>query len=49
MCEIRILIHCIICKPNFLYRSRKDEENAEVNKALMITMAGIASGMQNTG
>ncbi|BDX02102.1 phosphoenolpyruvate carboxylase [Marinomonas pontica] len=32
-----------------LYRSRKDEENAEVNKALMITMAGIASGMQNTG
>lgn len=32
-----------------LYRSRKDEDNAEVNKALMITMAGIASGMQNTG
>ncbi|GGN35380.1 MULTISPECIES: phosphoenolpyruvate carboxylase [Marinomonas] len=32
-----------------LYRSRKDEGNAEVNKALMITMAGIASGMQNTG
>ncbi|NVK75697.1 phosphoenolpyruvate carboxylase [Marinomonas sp. CT5] len=32
-----------------LYRSRRDEENAEVNKALMITMAGIASGMQNTG
>ncbi|MDB4837767.1 phosphoenolpyruvate carboxylase [Marinomonas sp.] len=32
-----------------LYRSRKDKENAEVNKALMITMAGIASGMQNTG
>jgi len=32
-----------------LYRSRKGEENAEVNKALMITMAGIASGMQNTG
>lgn len=32
-----------------LYRSRKDENNPEVNKALMITMAGIASGMQNTG
>ncbi|MCV2403831.1 phosphoenolpyruvate carboxylase [Marinomonas sp. C2222] len=32
-----------------LYRSRKDPGNAEVNKALMITMAGIASGMQNTG
>ncbi|MBJ7538376.1 phosphoenolpyruvate carboxylase [Marinomonas transparens] len=32
-----------------LNRSRKDEDNAEVNKALMITMAGIASGMQNTG
>ncbi|AEF55679.1 phosphoenolpyruvate carboxylase [Marinomonas posidonica] len=32
-----------------LFRSRRDEENAEVNKALMITMAGIASGMQNTG
>ncbi|MEO9653761.1 phosphoenolpyruvate carboxylase [Marinomonas sp.] len=32
-----------------LYRSRKDENNPEVNKALMIAMAGIASGMQNTG
>ena len=32
-----------------LYRSRKNEDNPEVNKALMITMAGIASGMQNTG
>ncbi|REG86909.1 phosphoenolpyruvate carboxylase [Marinomonas pollencensis] len=32
-----------------LYRSRKSAENPEVNKALMITMAGIASGMQNTG
>ncbi|MEL0636033.1 phosphoenolpyruvate carboxylase [Marinomonas sp. TI.3.20] len=32
-----------------LYRSRKNTENHEVNKALMITMAGIASGMQNTG
>ncbi len=32
-----------------LYRSRRDEDNAAVNKALMITMAGIASGMQNTG
>ncbi|BFM51013.1 phosphoenolpyruvate carboxylase [Marinomonas sp. THO17] len=32
-----------------LYRSRRDPENAQVNKALMITMAGIASGMQNTG
>ncbi|TDO96365.1 phosphoenolpyruvate carboxylase [Marinomonas balearica] len=32
-----------------LYRSRKDEQNNAVDKALMITMAGIASGMQNTG
>lgn len=32
-----------------LYRSRKNPDNPEVNKALMITMAGIASGMQNTG
>lgn len=32
-----------------LYRSRKNPENSQVNKALMITMAGIASGMQNTG
>jgi phosphoenolpyruvate carboxylase len=32
-----------------LHRSRKSAENPEVNKALMITMAGIASGMQNTG
>ncbi len=32
-----------------LHRSRLDDENAAVNKALMITMAGIASGMQNTG
>ncbi|MCB5161628.1 phosphoenolpyruvate carboxylase [Marinomonas algarum] len=32
-----------------LYRSRKDANNPEVNKALMITMAGISSGMQNTG
>ncbi|TPE52849.1 phosphoenolpyruvate carboxylase [Maribrevibacterium harenarium] len=32
-----------------LYRSRKDQDNSAVNKALMITMAGIASGMQNTG
>ncbi|MBR7887367.1 phosphoenolpyruvate carboxylase [Marinomonas sp. A79] len=32
-----------------LYRSRKDADNPEVNKALMITMAGISSGMQNTG
>lgn len=32
-----------------LHRSRVDGENAAVNKALMITMAGIASGMQNTG
>jgi len=32
-----------------LHRSRKGADNFEVNKALMITMAGIASGMQNTG
>ncbi|GAB3488706.1 phosphoenolpyruvate carboxylase [Marinomonas epiphytica] len=32
-----------------LYRSRKNDENPAVNKALMIAMAGIASGMQNTG
>jgi Phosphoenolpyruvate carboxylase (EC 4.1.1.31) len=32
-----------------LYRSRKDDQNSAVDKALMITMAGIASGMQNTG
>ncbi|MFT2111053.1 phosphoenolpyruvate carboxylase [Marinomonas sp. 2405UD68-3] len=32
-----------------LYRSRRSPENKAVNKALMITMAGIASGMQNTG
>ncbi|SBS27795.1 Phosphoenolpyruvate carboxylase [Marinomonas spartinae] len=32
-----------------LHRSRKKPDNPEVNKALMITMAGIASGMQNTG
>lgn len=32
-----------------LHRSRQDDENSAVNKALMITMAGIASGMQNTG
>lgn len=32
-----------------LHRSRKDENNTSANKALMITMAGIASGMQNTG
>ncbi|MCO4785144.1 MAG: phosphoenolpyruvate carboxylase [Marinomonas atlantica] len=32
-----------------LHRSRIDGDNVAVNKALMITMAGIASGMQNTG
>lgn len=32
-----------------LHRSRLDGDNIAVNKALMITMAGIASGMQNTG
>lgn len=32
-----------------LHRSRIDGDNIAVNKALMITMAGIASGMQNTG
>ncbi len=32
-----------------LHRSRIDDNNSAVNKALMITMAGIASGMQNTG
>lgn len=32
-----------------LHRSRQSPDNSEVNKALMITMAGIASGMQNTG
>ena len=32
-----------------LHRSRQSPDNKEVNKALMITMAGIASGMQNTG
>ena len=32
-----------------LYRSRQTSDNRKVSKALMITMAGIASGMQNTG
>ncbi|KZM40778.1 phosphoenolpyruvate carboxylase [Marinomonas sp. SBI22] len=32
-----------------LYRSRQTSDNKKVSKALMITMAGIASGMQNTG
>lgn len=32
-----------------LYRSRQTTDNKKVSKALMITMAGIASGMQNTG
>lgn len=32
-----------------LYRSRLSSDNNKVDKALMITMAGIASGMQNTG
>jgi len=32
-----------------LYRSRLSSDNSKVDKALMITMAGIASGMQNTG
>lgn len=32
-----------------LFRSRQSPEHPQVDKALMITMAGIASGMQNTG